>query len=271
MVNTFAVNEYEVNHWFAPISVGQDDIVFQGYSLQNANIITDQPNNDDLTDMEMNTSMFPRNDGAALLSRYYRGRTISIRSTLLADNETELNELIDEVKKNLRETEGNLDIKVNGVIRRIKATATNINFKREHFHLTWCPLEVTFKILEPFFYETADQTANFANISADFDAEITHKWTAKSFPVFYFFFWAGTSMSALEYADSMTTFTVTHAFTNGDVLIIDWEEKTVTLNGTEIDYNGRFPEFSPGLNLFSMDFTGTVLVDIATAIKKTFL
>lgn len=271
MVNTFAVNEYEVNHWFAPISVSQDDIVFEGYSLQNTNIITDQPNNDDLTDMEMNTSMFPRNDGAALLSRYYRGRTISIRSTLLADSETELNELIDEVKKNLRVTEGNLDIKVNGVIRRIKATATNINFKREHFHLTWCPLEVTFKILEPFFYETADQTANFESIAADFDAEITHTGTAKSFPIFYFFFGTGTALTALEYSDAFTTFWITHAFTNGDVLIIDGEEKTVKLNGTEIDYNGRFPEFSPGTNLFSMDFTGTVLVDIATAIKKTFL
>jgi hypothetical protein len=54
-------------------------------------------------------------------------------------------------------------------------------------------------------------------------------------------------------------------------LIVDSEEKTVTLNGSEIDYTWVFPTFPTGSNTFDVNFTGSVEVDVNIQTKRNYL
>lgn len=51
--------------------------------------------------------------------------------------------------------------------------------------------------------------------------------------------------------------TITQTFAKNDVLEVDCDNKTVKVNGTEVDYTGVFPIFSPGTHnlVITTDFT----------------
>jgi len=50
--------------------------------------------------------------------------------------------------------------------------------------------------------------------------------------------------------------TITTAFADDDVIIINNETKKVTREGTEIDYGGYVPDWNDGSNNFTLSFTG---------------
>lgn len=63
MYNNYAFNESIFNETPAVVPTTQDSIVFDGYSLQNANIITSKINYDDQGQIELNSFNYPRVDG----------------------------------------------------------------------------------------------------------------------------------------------------------------------------------------------------------------
>lgn len=74
------------------------------------------------------------------------------------DTPENLNTKIDEMKRELSKTEGNLDITVNGEIRRIRATITAIKFDRKYYNLTFVQGDITLVTVEPFFRAVNDQS-----------------------------------------------------------------------------------------------------------------
>lgn len=272
MLNESTLNSEVIGYSEAPASITQDDIVFDGYSLQNTHIIISDIDHDDIGNVEFNSFNKTRRDWAWRLSSYFRGRTITLKGTIKHDTAEDFNDLIDEIKQNLRLPEKYLDIRVNSEIRRIKATATKVEFPRQHFHITFCPIVIVFTIVEPFFYAYNAQSFWYLSKSADFSEEITHAGTADADPVMYLIFGSWTSVTNIILTNpDATTLTIATSFSNGDILIIDAGNKTITKNGTEIDYTGRFPVFSPGSNPFTFDFTGTVLVDVTVIVPKNYL
>lgn len=157
MYNNYAFNESIFNETPAVVPTTQDSIVFDGYSLQNANIITSKINYDDQGQIELNSFNYPRVDGGWVLSKFYRGRIIVLNCTIKADTATAFNTLLDTTKKNLRKTEGYLEITVNSEIRRIKATLKSFDVSREHYNVNFVPVTIEFEALEPFFYTLTDQ------------------------------------------------------------------------------------------------------------------
>ena len=272
LVNTYLVNEFEVWHSVAPLAVTQDDLVFNGYGLQNTSIILEISDHDDLGKIDFNTFDFPRNNGGGVISKYYRGRSLHFKGVAKASSASALNDLIDAIKYNLSKTDGYLDIKVNWEIRRVKATNTQLQFGRQHYHVTFVPVAITFQILEPFFYTITEQSASYLSKVGDFSEEFTNLWTAPSDPILYFIFSAGASVTAITITNyDGTQLTITNTFSVSDVLIIDSKNKLVTKNGTDIDYTGVFPIFRVGSNPFSVDFTGTVAVDLSVISAKNYL
>lgn len=273
-MDDFLLNEHEVNYSDAPTFLTQDDIVFDGYSLQNTGFITSSINYEELKNIELNTFKYSRIDGGGVLSKYYRGRQITIKGTIKADTAAAFATLIDEVKKNIRLTEGNLDIRPIGSteVRRIKATLTNLDLPRQHFNITFCEITLVFTTAEPFFYAVTNQSITFEAKTGNFTEDMTHEGSAEKSPRVYFVFGAGTTATALTITDpDGRVLTVTTAITNGDVVLVDGDNKVVELNGTEIDFSGSFPIFSPGGNNFTVGFTGTVLADVSFILQKNYL
>lgn len=255
-----------------PLVVDQDDIVFDGYSLSNGVTVTcTQIDYDNQGKIDLNTFDFPRDDGGGVLSKYYRGRNIKVKVTLVQTTQSLFNTLLDDFKKGISATEGYLDIRVNDDIRRIKATVTALVFDKQHYNINFVNAEITFTALEPFFYAYNSQSWLFEGKTITFDSEITNAGSANTDPVFYVIFGAGTATSAVAITAFGRTITVTTSFVSGDVLIINADTKTVTKNGTALDYTGIFPIFETGSCPFTTTFTGTTLADVTLILAKNYL
>lgn len=160
------------------MDLGQDSIVFDSYSLQNASIITTKIDYDDEGRIDLNSFDYPKADGGGVISKFYRGRVINAEVTLKADTAEDLQTLLDTFKKKLRTTEGYLDIIPAGLteIRRIKATVTSLKFGREYYHITFISkVKIQFTALEPFFYAKTKQSYEFLSNTASFAGEITNE------------------------------------------------------------------------------------------------
>lgn len=158
MIGQATVNEREIGYSAPPLSVTQDAVAFDGYGLQNATVRTVSVDMDNLGRVDLPTFDFPMDDGGGVLSRYFRGRQIRVRISVSCDTPENLNLKIDDIKRNLRKSEGNLDITVNGEIRRIRATLTDVKFNRQHYNLTFVNADLTFTSVEAFFRAASDQS-----------------------------------------------------------------------------------------------------------------
>lgn len=210
-------------------------------------------------------------DGGGVLSKFFRGRPIGIRVSISAATPEELNDAIDDLKKNLSGTEGNLDITVNGEIRRIRATLTGAKFDRKHYNLTFVSCDLTFTATEAFFRAVNDQSWLFESRGTDFWEEIGHGGSAYADPKFYFIVGAGSSATGITVTCRSRSISVSGTFAAGDVVSIDCDEKTAKHNGTEIDYSGMFPKFQTGSNPFHTVVTGSGTVDLTVIAAKNYL
>lgn len=260
-------------YWYSPLTLDatQDSIVFDGFSLQSESIITSRIDYDNEGQVELNSFNFPKSDGGGVLSKYFRGRTISIECTIKADTGVEFNDLLDTVKKRLRKTEGYLDITVNGEIRRIKATLTKFDAGRMHYNITFTKATIEFTALEPFFYAKDKQSYEFLGITGSGGFEVTNTGSVEALPVFYFIATAGCNISSLSITAFSKTFTISSTIVASDIVILSSETKTVTKNGIEIDYTGFFPIFPPGSNPFTLTTVGTTALDLTLIQNKNYL
>ena len=213
MLNQYELSEHPLGYSPAITTESTGDIVFNGYSLSNSGtIICTYIDYDDQGQIDLNTFNFPRDDGGGVLTKYYRGRDIKLRITLIESTATAFNTLLDNFKTAIRGTEGNLDIRINDEVRRIKATLTSCVFKKEHYNVTFVNAELTFRSVEPFFYSTTSQTSTFEGKTVTFDEEITNTGSAESDPQFYFIFGTGTATTNVAITAFSRTISVTNTF-----------------------------------------------------------
>lgn len=271
MYNSTAYNTSP--YWYSPLTLdtAQDSIVFDGFSLQNANIITSRIDYDNEGNIELNSFNFPKSDGGGVLSKYFRGRTISIECTIKSDTAENFNTLLDMVKKKLRTTEWYLDITVNGEIRRIKATLTKFDAGRMHYNVTFTKATLEFTAIEPFFYAKNKQSYEFLGVTGTSSYEVSNDGSVESQPVFYIIGTSWSSVTSLAITAFGKTLTISTTISSWDILIVSSEEKTVTKNGVEIDYTGYFPVFPPGSNPFTITTVGTIALDITLIQNKNYL
>lgn len=237
------------------VATTQDRFIFDWYSLDTNNIRIQTVNHDDIWNIDLATFNAPRVDGWWVLGHYYTDKDIEIKLTLKADTSAELNTLIDELKKRTRKTEWLLEILVNWEYRVCNASITNLKFNRQFFHITFCStIDISFKTMDPH-WRAKTSIASTEAITWDIETWIDNLWTVETDCKYYFIFegsWNAVSKVKIIIWDFFIQ--VDETITNNDVLIIDWIEKLVSLNGTNIDYTWSFPELDVWFNPVDISF-----------------
>lgn len=241
-LNTFAVNQSAINQWQTPAEVVQDDIVYNGFGLCNANIAIISSNDKD-RNYDLNSINNSFVDWWIVLSHLVRNKVITLWFAIKADTKSELYDLIDDFKAATSKTEWLLEIKINGEYRVIPCSITTNTFDQMRYGATSVTWTITFQAVNPpRFYLKEYISKTYNNITADFNADISNSGSAKTYPVYYFIFWAGISgLDEVNIILNWYTLTINETITDGSVLIINAEVDTenggnVTLNGAEVDF-----------------------------------
>lgn len=255
-----------------PVSVTADNIIFDGFSLQNDNIIISEANFEDSGASEFNWYPIPRLDGNGFLSRFWRKKTIVLKGIVKDTTKALLDARIDEIKRECYGTEWTFEyVDANGR-RKITATLSRADFDRQHFHITFCPFVLTFETNEAFWYDEINESNSVSAVTGNFIDSLSVGGSAPSQPQVYFVLNSATAITAISFTANGRTITVTESFASGDVLEINSQSKTVTKNAVEVDYTGTFPELLPWPNAVNYNFTGTAInTEIITLWRKNYL
>lgn len=281
MINNSLLNTSPLNDQLAVSALpasGFDDIMFNGLSLQSSSIISTDIKDSSAPDRELSTYKTPRSDGGGFIADYFRTRVITVSGYVKASTAAELEALLDEIKRRLILREGNLDRKISGEVRRIKATLSNPEqmFRdREGYHVTFCPFTFEFTSLEPMWHDMnyTSQTKESV-ISLSFSEVMENLGTYKAPSDLVIIVEAAVAVTAINFKNNTNgdEISITNALVAGDILEIDGENKQVLLNGVTIDYDGVFPELEYGSNNYTLTVTGTSIQYTSTIkVKQAYL
>lgn len=272
MYNEDSYNIAQYNEqWTWTETVAQDDIVYNGLSLQNENFIISETNFDSSHNIENATYNRPLTDWIWELNYFFREKLIRFIWTVKASNAEELNNEIDRIKKIVLQNNKDLDVKVNWTIRRAKASCVNPPslFNRRHYNITFIPIVLEFRINE-FMKETIRNNLTLTWQTAWFVEEIFNIWSAKANPLITITINSASWVNEIIFTNN-ETITINETIGASDIIKIDTEEKQVLINDVDVDYSWTFPRLDPWVNNFQLQINWTVNYDFNLSYFNTYL
>lgn len=238
-------------------------ITFNGYSLQGAQVLSDNVDRYDMPDRDLQTYPLSYSDRQKVVTSFYRVKPIVVGGTLLAASETALQTLISTLRKNLAAEEAILAIPFNGVTLQYTATVKKFRSKRSRYNTKFIPYMVEFQVVNPpFGIDSASQNHSNDNFTGASESDtLSIGGEVAPEPVITITVNSETDLSAITFTqdDTGTSMTISPAggFTAADVVIINTATKSVLYNGSPEDYSGRFPVFQVGTNNYTVDSVAT--------------
>lgn len=260
------------------------DISFNSNSLQTYNratkvgIATNKIEHTDVPDKLASLYALADTDGSSIPSINYPSRKISIGGAIAGSTQDDLDSRIDTFKGYFRGKDLNLDIDYNGTTRRYVATPNTVSVKRQQ-KANYAEFAVEFICTNPFGLDTSTTSLiNSLNYtSASLTSTPTIGGTAPfQLPVFTITIdsltGAGDYVQISNDNNDQQILLYGLGLANGDVIVIDCAERTVTVNGDEVNYYGTFLELPPGSSsiTYTDGFT-TRQVDIVATYTKRYL
>lgn len=201
-------------------------------------------------------------DGFSVVKEQYSQKIIAVRGLLKSDSEANLRTLRDAFMSDLRPNERNLDIDYGSGTIRYNASVQSIDIQEEFWNIVQIPFEISF-LCEPFGKATSTTSISLnsgnAITASPHNENVSITGTYKAKPTITITVNSETDMTVLKW-DNVTTgdwIQIATNFSNADVLVIDCENETVKLNGTDIDFTGVFPNFLDGTNSLTLTITAT--------------
>lgn len=271
---TFDANLYN-GGMFSGVSYSTDRVVFDSFSLSDGTSMICTDIVDSGPTREIIGGKIPRGDGEYVTAAYFRERKITASGWCKAASAAALDTLLDTIRKSLRNREANLDITdAAGTARRFVATCTNYDQMfagRSGYDITICPWVAEFTCKVPFGYSrnygssfltiNASPTTMAANPGGDY----------KAYPVVTLTFTAASSVTAIDINNVTTGDDISYSgsVAANDIFIFDGEKKTVTKNGTAVDFSGSFITLEPQGNSVVFTITATSFSASTTIAYKT--
>lgn len=249
-----------------------DSIIFNGFGLQNDKIKVSFKDDQNLPKIDLSDFSNTVVDGGGIINRKYSEKIISFRGTIKGVNNTELLQLIDLFKLKTSAVEWYLDIKYGNSYRRTKATVILSDvFPMEHYNIDWTNFKISFKTVDPFFYDINSEVNTEVNITGNTYIEFTYNWTATSKLLSYMVFWTTVGTDEIKISLWDRSITINETIPSNAIVVIDWVNKLVKVNNVEVDYVWRFPEITNWSNLIYIEVNGTMTYDLTTLYKNNYL
>jgi len=224
-------------------------------------------------------SSFPvaRSNKSIITSSEYNARTITLVGFIDdTTSEASLQGKVDTLKSiaAVGKMNKNLDIEYAGGTRRFLATVSDIQIKKDVSSLY--RFTIQFLCSNPFGYATSQTSVSNAAVTTSpksivtvitgtappFDATITIEVNTET----------DLTEIVVQNTNNGDEFTITRAFTAGDIIIAAFSSKTILVNGSEFDYVGIVPEFESGSNTWTVTSTSTAHdIDITLDYSPTYL
>lgn len=218
-------------------------------------------------------------DGSSIPAINYPSKKINIAGVIKGSSQADLDSRIDTFKGYFTGKDKNLDITYGASTRRYIATANAVSVVRQQRAL-FAEFQVEFLCTNPFGLDTSTTnlwTAKNNFTSATFTETPTVGGNAPfQLPVITITIdaltGAGDYVQISNDNNNQELMIYGLSLTAGDVIVIDCVERTVTINGDEVDYYGTFLELEPGANsiTYTDGFT-TRTVDVSAVYTKRWL
>lgn len=224
---------------------------------------------DDSPPIQFSELPFASDDGAKFISSRYTPKSISLRGRISGTSQANLETNIDTFKETLlKDTNINLNSSYAGGFRQWVGNVSQLSITRDNFNVTYALYDIAFQASDPFGYDVSSIDADpayaelysFDNFGGN---QLTHTFTCEGTapPLVRWRYLLDTISGQIEKLvfKSKTTgmqMELNNAFSVGDEVVINPDDKTVTLNAFDIDYEGVFPEFKIGGNEFQWNIYG---------------
>lgn len=236
-------------------------ISYNGTSLQSTTIITQEIEHESVDGKALDLQKLAARDGGKLLAANFNPRVIRIRGYIKSTTQALLETAIDDLKETLNATTKNLDIGYAGGTRRYVCDMASVTLLRMHFNITFADFEVSFVCAKTPFGKPLDTTSAAYTINSigTYAGSFVALGNYKPKPLVQITFTevAGVDKIRLRNISTGDWIEVNNAsgFINNDVIEIDCDQYTVTVNGVAWDYSGFFPQFLPTGNDFRISFS----------------
>lgn len=236
-------------------------VLFGGTSLQTANIITQEIEHESVDGKQLDMQKLASRDGAKFLSANFNPKIIRLRGYIKNTSQANMETAIDTFKQTLNATTKNLDIGYAGGTRRYVCDMARITLLRLHFNITFAEWEAEFICAKTPFGKTLDTTSSEHTIASlgTYTGSFVTTGTYKPKPKIIITFTEVAGVDHIRVRNITTGDWIdvdnVSGYVNNDVIEIDCDQYTVTLNDVAWDYSGFFPQFMPGGNDLRISFT----------------
>lgn len=221
-------------------------ISFNGNNLESAYLLVNKVNKFDAPSRELLSETLTTQDGFELIRGYWRNRRIVIGGTLDASSSSHLGSLIDELKGNLSGINKNLDLDYGGETRRYKGTLSSFEAPEDFYNITHISYTAEF-LCQPFGYAPTSISITADDVTASDHSEtfsVIGSYNPQPVITLTFSAESGASAVSLENETTGETILIEHDFEADDVLTINTETHKVTVNSTQVDFDGPIIAFS---------------------------
>ena len=239
-------------------------VSYSGTSIQTANIVCQEFEHESLDNKQLDVQRLASRDGGKLLSATFTPRVIRIRGRLTYTTQANLETGIDTFKQLLNLTSRHLDIGYASGTRRYTCDTARLTLLRQHFNVTFAEWEAEFVCAKrPFGFTLDTSTASFpaVNSVATYAYSYVATGTYSPRPLIKWTFTEVANVDKIRVRNITTGDWIevnkTAGYVNNDVVKIDCENYTVTINDVASDYTGIFPQFNPGGNDLRVSVGGT--------------
>jgi hypothetical protein len=245
------------------MAYGLRNITFNGYDLQTSDVtVTSLPDIDDVGNIENNYLPLSTSNGQKIFETRYSGRRITLSGYIFGSSVADIEQKMDEMKKSIDQGIASfLDIDYAGSTRRWKAKVDSIEFgarlgTTRQFVVLLSTLGFGYDII-PQSLVYANETGAKTTKTIDFDGSIY------PLPIYTIDVNSSSGLTSISIENTTANkkIIVGNAFTSGDQLIVNTEEKYVLYNGANSDFQGVSPEVKKGQNNIKFEF-GSVSHDV---------